>query len=160
MSSDASGTAAETDGRVPTVAALLGAGGLIPFVLGAAGLWLAAPELHARIASALSGWSAVILAFMGAVHWGARLDREDGRARAMTISVLPAIAGWLMMMQPPVTGTWQFAVAFGALYLLDRREAAAGRLPAWYPRLRRPLTAVVVASLVAAGSALRAHGAG
>ena len=55
---------------VPYAAAWLGAAGLLPFAAGAIALWVLPATQAARAARALVGYAAIILAFMGAVHWG------------------------------------------------------------------------------------------
>jgi hypothetical protein len=45
------------------------------------------------------------------------------------------------------------AMAFLGLLAYDEAAGRAGTLPAWYPRLRRPLTAIVVPCLLIAALA-------
>jgi hypothetical protein len=142
---------------VPSPARELGLAGLVPFVVLAATTWLAVPEWHARTHDALLGYGAVILSFMGAVHWGLAMAGPRGRERAwqLGLSVVPALLGWLALLLP--VGALAYSVllvAFAALCLVDTRATKAKLAPAWYPALRVPLTTVVVACLIAA--ALRA----
>ncbi len=49
----------------------LGNLGLLPFVGGALLVWVGlAPELHAFVTGAMSAYAALIVSFLGGVHWG------------------------------------------------------------------------------------------
>ena len=142
---------------VPSPARQLGLAGLIPFVVLSAASWLAAPEWQLRTHEALLGYGAVILSFMGAVHWGLAMSGlGDGtRAWQLGLSVVPSLLGWLALLLP--VGALAYSVllvAFAILCMVDTRATKANLAPAWYPALRVPLTTVVVICLIAA--ALRA----
>ncbi len=141
--------------RVPRAAAWLGAAGLIPFAAGAAALWILPPEHLARAADVLVGYAVVILSFMGAVHWGLAMAAGPNRAGArwFVLGVVPALAGWCALMLAPVVALGLLGLAFIGVYGLDRAAIRAGLAPAWYRRLRDPLTAGVVALLVVGGAA-------
>lgn len=132
---------------IPPAALYLGCAGLIPFIAGAAGLWLFTSE--ARLEGTLTlflGYSAVILSFMGAVHWGlAMAEPRYAPARAMSLSVMPALLAWLALALPPPAAAVVFALGFGGVYMIDEAARRRGHAPAWYRRLRLPLTAVVIA---------------
>ena len=51
-----------------SVPARLGYLGLIPFVIGAALVWIVRADVHAYVALALSTYAALILSFLGAIH--------------------------------------------------------------------------------------------
>jgi hypothetical protein len=53
-----------------------------------------------------------------------------------------------------VAGTWLLIVAFAAALAFDRLAFRAGLLPSWFMALRVWLTAVVLASLLAAALSL------
>jgi hypothetical protein len=104
---------------------------------------------------ALLDFAAVILAFMGAIHWGLamRADASDERAQMqLGLSVIPPLLGWLaiaggmpMWLALPIC-----LIAFVALYCADLRAAKLGLAPQWYPSLRTPLTVIVTLSLLLA----------
>jgi len=139
---------------VPAPAAWLGYAGLIPFVALAAGLWLLTAPYQGALHGALLAYAAIILSFMGAVHWGLAVANDTVETRQLVASVIPPLAAWFASVAAPMINYSVLIVAFVGLCLFDGRMARAGRAPAWYPRLRVPLTAVVVASLVAAQLAL------
>ena len=157
-----SGRERSCDGRnafVPTTVKVLGAAGLIPFVTLAAALWLA-PGHADRLSAALVGYGAVILAFMGAVHWGLVMASDlRGSNRRYIFGVLPAITGWLAMMLPAAAALVVLAAAFCAVLTVDLKAVAIGLAPPWYRRLRQPLTVTVVASLMVGATALWMGGA-
>ena len=53
----------------PSAAALrLGHAGLLPFVIGAALVWLVRPDAHPYVTAALSAYAAVIVSFLGGIQ--------------------------------------------------------------------------------------------
>jgi len=142
--------------RVPRPALYLGAGGLIPFVVMAAALVIAPRD---DVLFALGAYGAVILSFLGGIRWGLAIRGGDSGhndaalGRWLAISVSPSLAGWAALLLPAGAGLLLLAVAFALMLALDVRAARANLAPAWYPRLRVPLTAVVVACLLAGWAA-------
>ena len=136
---------------VPRLAALLGYAGLIPFVVLSAALWLAPASYQVLINQALLLYASLILAFMGAVHWGlAMLQSDLDDQRQFLFSVIPALVAWLALFLPEILNYSVLIIAFALLCLFDTRMSKSGRAPSWYPRLRSPLTTIVVASLLVA----------
>ena len=148
---------------MPAGARYLGYGGLIPFVACAAGVYLLAGEGAVLSGRLLVGYAAIILSFMGAVHWGlavapgrAQPAGAPGLTRMLTISVVPALVAWAALSMAPALAVLVMAITFAALALIDRRYTLDGIAPAWYWRLRLPLTAIVVLCLLAAAPGLHA----
>ena len=65
--------------KLPSIAMLLGIGGLIPFIVCGLGALANPPPNDELSLMALIAYGAVILAFLGGVHWGFGLD-EAGTA--------------------------------------------------------------------------------
>lgn len=129
-------------------ARLLGYAGLLPFLGAAAGIWLAPGPVRAVSFLALGTYGAVILSFLGAVHWGRMLAEPAPETRAWYAwSVLPALIGWVALLLPPAFGLSVLTAGFLLAWLVDRGAAARGHLPGWYGRLRAHLTAGVLLSL-------------
>lgn len=137
---------------LPRAAAWLGYGGLLPFV----GLALLIPldPHHGLIwGDALVAYGAVILSFVGALHWGfavALPELTAERRRACFIwSTVPALIAWpaILLMLPLASAL--LVAGFVVHYRQDRRLAAEAMLPKWYLPLRRRLTAVACACLLA-----------
>ncbi|NNF96911.1 MAG: DUF3429 domain-containing protein [Halobacteria archaeon] len=137
--------------RVPRLPGLLGYAGLIPFVALSAALWLAPATYQVLINQALLLYASLILAFIGAVHWGlAMLMTNMDYQRQLRFSVIPALVAWFALFLPEILNYSVLIIAFALLCLFDTRMAKTGRAPSWYPHLRSPLTAVVVTSLIVA----------
>jgi hypothetical protein len=137
---------------IPAAALWLGGTGLIPFIAPVVALWLGSPAWREPAWAVLHGYAAIILSFLGAVHWGAALrDNDPGRLwQAMGWSVVPALLAWVTLMLPHRHGVALLLLGFAAQYWMDRRAVTLGWLPAWYGRLRRALTAGVTACLALA----------
>lgn len=137
---------------VPAPAIVLGTAGLIPFFF-LTGLWLTGSDATALVArQALLAYSIAILSFMGAVHWGLAMTVTPGEQpwRRYFVSVLPALAATAAAF---LGGGLQFmwlAVCFFGLVLYDLYAVRRAEAPAWYPRLRWPLTITVCVCLLAA----------
>ncbi|TVR62101.1 MAG: DUF3429 domain-containing protein [Candidatus Competibacteraceae bacterium] len=149
-SSNAAG--AGSAAAIPAAAAWLGGLGLLPFAAPVAVLWLGPADWEGEAWRVLRAYAAVILSFVGAIHWGAALrENEAGRLwRAMGWSVVPALVAWVALLLAPPSGVALLLLGFGAQYWMDRWAVAAGWLPGWYGRLRRILTSGVVACLALA----------
>lgn len=144
-SAPASDPAPDDAGR--RAAVTLGYAGLIPFVAAAGLSWY--PPLSAVASAALLAYAAVILAFLGAVHWGVALHAGRGRSSGRYAwSVLPALTAWPLLLAPPRYGLPLMALAVFAWWLVERR-LIANLLPGWYLHLRDPLSLVAIFSLIA-----------
>ncbi|KAJ5679342.1 hypothetical protein N7462_007586 [Penicillium macrosclerotiorum] len=97
------------------------------------------------------GYGAVILSFLGAVHWGlewAGYGGKFGYRRYAAGVIAPAVA-WPTLMLPTEYALISQFLAFTFLYYNDARAAATGRAPHWYGMYRFVLTFIVGASIVA-----------
>ncbi|WP_304641098.1 DUF3429 domain-containing protein [Pseudomonas sp.] len=139
--------------RPPKLAVGLGMAGLVPFVTGALGLWITPDVWRERVLEELIAYAAVILAFMGAIHWGLAMRADEASDKApvqLGLSVIPPLLGWVALSLPVNLGLPVIFVAFAALYFADIWAVRHGLAPMWYPALRKPLSIVVVVSLVLA----------
>jgi hypothetical protein len=152
----------------------LGYAGLLPFVGLALLVWvLPEPDLQMWVATALAAYGALIVSFLGGVHWGAAWKgmaststqvftvNENGvyealsnrQIRAATIwGVVPSLLGWLGVLMPPYAGLpWLGMVLIGC-YVVDRKRYPELGLGRWLT-LRFRLSAVAALScFVAAGA--------
>lgn len=152
MASDHSTSSGTELSAVPPAAMALGAAGLIPFVGCLLIGLLAADDLAGLAMLALRGYGACILSFMGGVHWGLAIhpaapEADYGRLGA---SVVPALVAWAALLLPPYFGYLVLATAFAGLLAYDLAATRKGLAPAWYPKLRVPLTVVVTLCLLLA----------
>ena len=138
--------------RPPVLVAALGYGGLIPFV-GLSLLVMFGPAdamVFAR--GLLIGYGAVILSFVGALHWAFAmtlpgLDRAR-KHRGYIWSVIPALMGFLAIAMDSGLSLSLLIVGFALAYWQDADLANRASLPAWYPRLRAWLSTIACLSLL------------
>jgi len=141
----------QTAQGIPVLALALGYAGLAPFVAGAAEMWLLPGVMTDFIEAALLAYAAVILTFMGAIHWGlAMRSHRDIVNLQLGLSVIPAMLGWVALMLPAVAAYPILILSFLVLYLFDSQAVKLNLAPDWYPKLRLPLTTGAVLSLAAA----------
>lgn len=97
------------------------------------------------------GYGAVIISFLGAIHWGLEFAKygghHQGYRRYAIGAVAPAIA-WPTMLLPVEYALVTQFLAFVFLYFVDARATVRGWAPAWYSTYRFVLTFIVGASLV------------
>jgi hypothetical protein len=144
--------------KMSGLAVALAVGGLIPFIF----CGLAAVSLNdsraPQMASALLDYGSVVLAFIGAVHWGFALvgapagaSTNPARARLL-LGVVPSLIGWAALLVPMVlsvqAGLAVLIVGFVGTPILEQHGCNRGLVPPAYMWLRWILTVVVVAILV------------
>ena len=143
----------------PPHVAWLGYGGLLPFV----GLViLSGVDSHRSAAwsGALLGYGAVILSFVGALHWGFAMSAPGldptQRRRAFVWSVVPALLAWPATLLDGSGAAFLLVLGFALHLAQDHRLAGPAALPPWYLPLRWRLTLVACTCLLASAW----HGAG
>jgi hypothetical protein len=135
----------------PRIAQSLGYGGLLPFVgLTGAALWLG-PVDGVRIAAALLAYSASILSFMGAIHWGLALrDNAAPNTKLFLWGVVPSLVAWVALLLGTAPGLWLVALGLWACFAVDRTVYPRFGLRSWLPmRLALTLVATLVCALTA-----------
>jgi hypothetical protein len=137
--------------RIPRAAVALGALSAVPFVAAAAIiLWSESQALRLYGHVALVSYGACVLSFLGAVHAGLALREAPlPAARLIVAAGAPALA-WLSLALGERAGLLAMAAGFLATLAYDIAAARRDWAPAWYPRLRWPLTGVALASLLIA----------
>ncbi|MCG7895198.1 MAG: DUF3429 domain-containing protein [Candidatus Thiodiazotropha taylori] len=124
---------------------LYGFGGVLPFLLAAAGLHITSGEFDTFFAHAFLAYGAVILSFIGAVHWGFILKTEqvEQAGKLLAIGVIPSLVGWGGLLLPPLYTLILFTFAFPSLFIYERFTQIGSLLPEWYMKLRLQLTIIV-----------------
>lgn len=140
-----------------TLARRLGLAGLIPFVLGAALVWLFTPEsyreVQAPVTLALAGYAAAIVAFLGGVHWGLAMRAGAGEAPHFGWAVVPPLVAALGVLMPAYAGLVLQGAMLLVCYAVDRRLYAAQGLGGWLTlRFRLSAVASLCCFLAAAGT--------
>ena len=135
---------------LPPLAIVLGIAGLIPFaVLG----YGAIAGYDDRAAQALAAYGAVILAFLGGVHWGFALPEPSGRGERarLSLGVVPSLIGWVALLLgiaiSAEAGLALLLVGFAGLTVVESRATKAGLMPRGYMALRYGLSAGVMTVL-------------
>lgn len=96
------------------------------------------------------GYGAVIISFLGAIHWGLEWGSYGGRSdrqRYVVGVVAPAIA-WPSILLPVEYALITQFLSFIFLYFQDAKATSRGTAPPWYASFRFVLTFVVGASIV------------
>ncbi|NIY74615.1 DUF3429 domain-containing protein [Thalassospira sp. HF15] len=140
---------------IPVPARWFGLTGAIPFVtLSIGGAFLSAA--HQSLAYfTLVAYGAVILSFLGGVHWGRAISAFDqvvGADRflwvSLGISVIPSLVGWATLLVPLAIALPVLAVSFAAMLLIDLQAVKSGQFPSWYGNLRVILSVIVISTLL------------
>ena len=106
---------------LPAAATRLGLGGLLPFIGGAALVWLVNAEAHPYATLALSAYAAVIVSFLGGIHWGLAFRLNPPPAVLLAWGVVPSLVAWVAVMMPPSAGLVIHGVMLLVCYAVDRR---------------------------------------
>lgn len=99
----------------------LGHLGLVPFVLGALLVWVVNAQAHPYATLALSAYAAVIVSFLGGIHWGLALRMTAPPATLLIWGVVPSLVAWLAVMMPASGGLVVHGVMLLVCYAVDRR---------------------------------------
>jgi hypothetical protein len=149
--------------RLPPAAIGLGVAGLVPFIgLGIAALATADGIASDRYLLALIAYGAVILAFLGGVHWGFVLHpaalpegMDAGTRRDATrlgLGVLPSLIGFGALLTPlvgvPEVGLAILIIGFLATVATEARLSRRALVPGGYMTLRWALSVIVLIVLV------------
>jgi hypothetical protein len=145
--------------RLPSAAIGLGIAGLIPFIgLGIAALASVDEVQASRFLLALVAYGAVILAFLGGVHWGfvlhpaalpeAMSEAERQDATRLGLGVLPSLIGFAALMMPLLgiveVGLAILIIGYLATMAAEARLSQRALVPSGYMRLRWLLSVVVL----------------
>jgi len=144
---------------VPLSALVLALAGVLPFLWGAGAAlsllpaeWENAAILPRALArpDLLTFYGTIILCFMAGVLWGfATRARGLRAAGAYLASVVPALWPFFMLGDGPAADLLVLAFGFAGLLAFDWGFWRAGLAPAWWIRLRLPVTVIVVLCLLA-----------
>ena len=142
---------------VPLPAKLFGFAGLIPFIVATLLIWILPDTERFLVFDILIHYAAVILSFIGAIHWGAVMvtfsaEQPDLRETWYRLgwSVTPALVAWLATQMVLSAALVTLIVGFFATFFYDLWSLKKNWIPIWYIRLRKHLTLVVLIALSSA----------
>jgi hypothetical protein len=135
-----------------TEAWALGAGGLLPFVAGAAGLWSLPLEWAGLAATALLTYAAVIVSFLGGIHWGLAMRQQRAPRGWLIWGVLPSLLAWAGLLLNSAWGLLLMAASLIVCYVVDAQIYRPLQLGGWLV-LRGLLTLVAVVSCLVGAAA-------
>ena len=136
------------DGAIDCLAAEAGR----PIGFDVAGTELGAREIdpgvyyaHGYATLAMSAYAAVIVSFLGGVHWGLAMRQDTPSAAPLIWGVVPSLLAWTAVMMVPASGLVIQGLVLLMCYLVDRRLYPAQGVAAWLV-LRFRLSAVAALS--------------
>lgn len=123
---------------------LLGLAGLIPFIFLPLLASVGVIDWYITV-SAFVSYSAVILSFLGGIHW---YDALCGNAskHQIYVAMLPSIIGWsCLVFVPKLPALGLLSMSFLLIMLYDKQVLSMPKDNViWYTKLRMVLTTVVV----------------
>lgn len=128
------------------MARILGWAGIIPLILANLGFW----KGYGVVALTLGNmYAAIILGFLGAIHWGLAMNRDhsDDAPMLMMWSVIPALWGFFALWWSAPVALALLILGFIAQWFADYRINKRLNLPNWFLPLRSGLTAAVISLL-------------
>lgn len=127
------------------VAWLLGVAGLLPFMGASVLAWWAPAVWQVTAIYGFTYYSAVILSFLGGVHWGSALQvPRPGNTRRLLLAMVPSLIAWPALLFDVVTGLWVLLAGFILIGGYDLSREGREGFPGWYFKLRAVLSVVVV----------------
>ena len=139
---------------LPVNARRLGAAGLLPFAAGALLVWLVRePEAQGFVAQALSVYAALIVSFLGGIHWGLAFRHAEPPMPLLLWGVVPSLVAWPAVLMPAWSGLVVHGVMLVACYAVDRRLYVAEGVARWLTlRFRLSAVAALCCFIGAAGT--------
>ncbi len=139
---------------IPKSALVLALAGLLPFLWGA--LTMFAPGITLPLfprwftgAELIVRYGVVILCFMSGVIWGFAARTEGPQATlTYALSVVPALYIFFNLGTTPQGTALSLLIGFAGLLAIDWHCWRNNMAPIWWMRLRIPVTAVVLVTLI------------
>lgn len=136
-------------GGVPRPALALGLAGLLPFWGLALLVIVGDPEMKANVIRAQLTYGAVILSFLGGIHWGlAVMHKSDATWRRLGWGVTPSLIAWGALFLPQLWGLGVLLTGFVAAAVIDYRIFAFAKVTSWFGLLRTILSAGAIFALL------------
>ncbi len=141
---DSASQPAAVSGNAPApLLHVLGYAGLFPFAFFGVAAWFGSAQWQVVSLHALGVYAALILSFLGAVHWGLFLNDRSHRVLGQPApiwAVIPSLAAWVALLLPTVPGLTVLLLLFPLVLWVDRGSQCRSGLPQGYMKLRGYLT--------------------
>ncbi|WP_416760898.1 DUF3429 domain-containing protein [Roseateles sp. So40a] len=124
--------------------------GLIPFVLGAALVWLVREDAHPYVTDGLSRYAAIVISFLGAIHWGLAFRQTVPSPAPFIWGVVPAMLAWIASTMPAYAGLAVEGFLLIGCYIADRKLYPALGASAWLTLRFRLSTVAALSCFIAA----------
>jgi hypothetical protein len=138
---------------------VLGYLGLLPFIIPTFFLFHDYHHL-AMWRHFLITYAAIILSFVGALHWSFAMLLhdlpQDKQKWTFIWSVIPSLVAWIALSIPQFYSFFLLAAFFVLNLIKDKTLSNTVELPNWYITLRRNLTFVATSCLLVSGLLFRA----
>ena len=143
----------ELDSPIGRFIQRLGYAGLIPFAVFALLMWLVTPDVHPLVAIALAGYAAMVVAFLGGIHWGIGLRHDSPQRRFhMVWGVIASVLAWVTVIMPAYAGLPLLALLLVSCYLVARKPWPQAGLGEWLTLRFRLTLMATLACLLGAGA--------
>jgi hypothetical protein len=134
---------------MPLIALPLGLVGLVPLIFLAFGAVGPTEESAVRMVVSLVDYAALVLAFVGGMHWGMSLHPDTQRpSLRMGVAVLPLIVAWIALVLgqfvAPSVALMLLITGYLATILTEQRAAAGLLFPPRYMAVRWVFSVVAV----------------
>lgn len=131
---------------IPPMALTLGLAGLLPFLAGGLGVWLPfLGDWRFGLPVLVSGYAALIAAFLGGVRWGAAMQSPNAGFLSpyLLLAILPSLLALVTLVLPQRHALLLLLSMFIAQGVVDMLAVRRGHLVDWYAPLRLILTSGV-----------------
>lgn len=131
----------------------LGYLGLIPFLISSLLIWL--PQFHHHAVKSLTIYAAVILTFIGGVHWGIAMQSMQTAEQVenkcphnqFIFSIVPSLLAWVAVVFLESYSLIMMSLWFVLFWWIEKLHYQQ-RLPKWYSKLRNHLTLTATLSIM------------
>jgi len=127
---------------MPRAALWLGGLGVIPFLVLSVSFVIMAGAWQATAVMALQYYAAIILSFLGGLHWAMAMDSRN--PWQYVYAVMPSLFAWVCLLLPADSAFFLLSFGFVLAFYVDRGVFGRGH---WFTGLRAVLTLVVCAAL-------------
>jgi len=150
----------ETESEIiPRAALALSCCAYSPLVVGSAVMAFASPPTAALASVLQLTYGAAFLGILGGIPWGCAITNysrvgitptEQQNAVLYSLGLLPPLMAWSCLLQPPKLGLLALVGGYGMTLFIDTSCHGMGRVPAWWTRLKFPMTLLLMLTLLIA----------